>query len=93
MELRKPFSFLQSAKERILQNATLRFLFFMEREPKHRVMQNINILLLAFLSISSFLAGWAGFVIWGHFGFVGFMLYYFAAIVGSLELFHCLFDR
>jgi hypothetical protein len=93
MELRNPSSFLQRAKQRILQNNTLRFLLFQEKEPKHRVMHSINTMLLGLLSLSAFIAAWAGFTIWGNFGFVGFMFYYFAVIVGSLELFHCLFDR
>jgi len=93
MEFRKPISFLLNTKKRLIRNETLRFLLFMEKAPKHKVMQDINPLLLSFLSVGCFLAGIAGFTVLGNYGFVGFMFYYFAFIVGSLELLHCIFDR
>lgn len=93
MEFRKPISFLLNTKRRLVRNETLRFLLFIEKAPKHKVMQDINPLLLAFLSVGCFLAGIAGFTVFGSYGFVGFMFYYFAFIVGSLEILHCIFDR
>lgn len=93
MEFRKPISFLLNTKKRLIRNETLRFLLFIEKAPKHKVMQEINPLLLSFLSVGCFLAGIAGFTVLGNYGFVGFMFYYFAFIVGSLEMLHCIFDR
>jgi len=93
MEFRKPISFLLNTMKRLIQNEVLRFLFFIEKAPKHKVMQDINPLLLAFLSVGCFLAGIAGFTVLGNYGFVGFMFYYLAFIVGSLEMLHCIFDR
>jgi hypothetical protein len=93
MEIRKPFSLLRNAKKRILENDTLRFLLFVEKVPKHGVMEDINMLFLAFLSIVSFVAGLAGFIIWENYTFFGFLLYYLGVLVTLLELLHCLFDR
>ena len=93
MEFRKPISFLLNTKKRLIRNETLRFLLFIEKAPKHKVMQDINPLLLAFLSVGCFLAAIAGFTVLGNYGFMGFMFYYFAFIVGSLEMLHCIFDR
>jgi hypothetical protein len=93
MQIRKPLSFFRSAKERILQNETIRFLFFVERMPKHRVMESINVFFLASLSIICFLAGLGGFMLWDSYGLIGFMLYYLGALITVLELLHCLFDR
>jgi hypothetical protein len=93
MEFRKPISFLLKTRKRLIRNETLKFLLFLEKAPKHKVMQDINLLLLSFLSVGCFLAGIAGFTVLGNYGFVGFMFYYLAFIVGSLELLHCIFDR
>jgi len=93
MEIRKPFSLLKNAKKRILENSTLRFLFFIEKVPKHRIMEDIGVLFLAFLSVACFAAGLAGFVIWENYTFFGFLLYYVGVLVTLLELLHCLFDR
>ena len=93
MEFRKPISFLSNAKKRLVRNETLRFLLFIEEAPRHKVMQNINPLLLAFLSVGCFLAGIIGLTVLGYYGFAGFMFYYFALVVGSLEMLHCIFDR
>lgn len=93
MQLRKPLSLLQNMKKRIMYNERLKFLLFLEKTPKHRVMQNISPVFLSLLSLSAFLAGIAGFAILAKYGFVGFVLYYFAVIIGVLELPHCFFDR
>jgi hypothetical protein len=93
MEGRKPLSFFKSAKKRALENDTLRFLLFIEKVPKHRVMENISALFLAFLSIGCFAAGLAGFVVWEYYAFFGFLFYYVAVLFVLLELLHCLFDR
>ena len=93
MEFRKPISFLLNTEKRLIRNETLRFLLFIEKAPKHKVIQDINPLLLSFLSVGCFLAGIAGITILGNYGFVGFMFYYFAFTVGSLEMLHCIFDR
>lgn len=93
MEFRKPISFLLKTKKRLVRSERLRFLLFMEEVPKHKVMQNINPLLLAFLGVGCFLAGITGFTVLGNYGFVGFIFYYFAFIVGVLEVLHCVFDR
>jgi hypothetical protein len=93
MQGRKPLSFFKSAKKHMLENDTFRFLLFIEKVPKHRVMENINILLLAFLSIGCFAAGLAGFVVWEYYALFGFLFYYVAVLFVMLELLHCLFDR
>jgi hypothetical protein len=93
MQLRKPISYLQSTKRHLIQNKTLRFLFFKESAPKHRVMQDINPVLLAFLSVGCFLAGMAGFEILASYGFVGFIFYYVGVLMVLLESLHCVFDR
>ncbi len=93
MQLRKPISLLQNVKKRIVYNEKLKFLLFLEKTPRHRVMQNISPVFLSLLSLSAFLAGIAGFAILAKYGFVGFVLYYFAVIISVLELPHCFFDR
>jgi hypothetical protein len=93
MQLRKPLSLLQNMKKRIMYNERLKFLLFLEKTPNHRVMQNISPVFLSLLSLSAFLAGIAGFAILAKYGFVGFVLYYFAVIISVLELPHCFFDR
>jgi hypothetical protein len=93
MQFRKPISYLQSTKRHLIQNKALRFLFFKESAPKHRVMQDLNPVLLAFLSVGCFLAGMAGFEILAMYGFVGFVLYYAGVLMVLLESLHCVFDR
>jgi hypothetical protein len=93
MQLRKPLSLLQNVKKRIVYNERLKFLLFLEKTPKHRVMQNISPVFLSLLSISGFLAAIAGFAIIAKYGLVGFALYYFAIVIAILELPHCFFDR
>lgn len=93
MQLRKPISLFHNMKTRIVNNERLKFLLFLEKTPKHRVMQNISPVFLSLLSLSGFLAAMAGFEILAKYGFVGFALYYFAVIISILELPHCFFDR
>jgi hypothetical protein len=93
MQLRKPISLLQNVKKRIVYNEKLKFLLFLEKTPRHRVMQNISPVFLSLLSLSGFLAAIVGFEIMAKYGFVGFVLYYFAVIISILELPHCFFDR
>jgi len=93
MEFRKPISYLQNTKRYLSQNKALRFLFFKENTPKHRVMQDLNPVLLAFLSVACFLLGMAGFEILARYGFIGFILYYVGVLMVLLESLHCVFDR
>jgi hypothetical protein len=93
MRTPKRLSFFENAKEQLLENEALRFLLFKEKVPKHRVMESINILFLAFLSIGCFAVGIAGFVVWEQYAFFGFLLYYVGVLFVLLELLHCLFDR
>jgi hypothetical protein len=93
MQFRKPISYLQSTKRHLVQNEVLRFLFFKENAPKHKVMQDINPVLLAFLSVGCFLAGIVGFEILAKYGFIGFILYYVGVLMILLESLHCVFDR
>jgi nitrate reductase NapE component len=86
-------SFFKNVKKHLLENEVLRFLLFIEKVPKHRVMESINILFLAFLSIGCFAVGLAGFVVWAYYAFFGFLLYYVGVLFVLLELLHCLFDR
>jgi hypothetical protein len=86
-------SFFKNAKKHLLENETLRFLLFIEKVPKHRVMESINILLLAFLTVGCFAGGLAGFVVWGYYGFFGFLFYYVGVLFILLESLHCIFDR
>ena len=92
MQIRKPFSFLRSTGKRLTENKTLRFLFFVEYAPKHRVMDSVNVVMLASLSLICFFAGLGGFVLWGSYGFGGFLLYFSGVLIVVLELLHCLFD-
>ncbi len=93
MQTRRPISFFKNIKKRLLENAALRFLLFIEYMPKHRVMDSINILFLSSLSVICFLAGLVGFMVFGSYGLVGLTLYELVLLVGVLELLHCLFDR
>jgi hypothetical protein len=86
-------SFFKDVKEHLLENEALRFLLFIEKVPKHRVMESISILFLAFLSIGSFAVGLAGFVVWEYYAFFGILFYYVGVLLILLELLHCLFDR
>jgi len=89
----KPLSFFKNAKKRLLENEALRFLLFIEKVPKHRVMESINILFLAFLSVGCFAVALAGFVVFGYYGFLAFLSYYVGVLFVLLELLHCFFDR
>jgi len=89
----KHLSFFKNAKKHLLENEALRFLLFIEKVPKHRVMESINILFLAFLTVGCFAVGVAGFAIWGYYGFFAFLSYYVGVLFVLLELLHCLFDR
>ena len=86
-------SFFKDVKEHLLENEALRFLLFIEKVPKHRVMESISILFLAFLSIGCFAVGLAGFVVWEYYSFFGILFYYVVVLLVLLELLHCLFDR
>jgi hypothetical protein len=86
-------SFFKNVKEHLLESEALRFLLFIEKVPKHRVMESINILLLAFLSIGSFAVGLAGFIVWENYTFFGMLFYYVVVLLVLLEVLHCLFDR
>ncbi|MGB8780342.1 MAG: hypothetical protein WCD81_06805 [Candidatus Bathyarchaeia archaeon] len=66
---------------------------FIEKVPKHRVMEDINILFLAFLRVACFAVGLAGFVVLIQYAFFGFLLYYVGVLFVLLELQHCLFNR
>ena len=66
---------------------------FVEKVPKHRVMESISIPFLAFLSIGCFAVGLAGFIVWEQYAFPGFLFYYVGVLLVLLELLHCLFDR
>jgi hypothetical protein len=93
MQTRRPFSFFKNTKKRLLENDTLRFLLFIECMPKHRVMDGVNVVFLSSLSLICFLAGIAGFTLWGSYGFIGLTVYEFGVLIGVLELLHCVFDR
>jgi Ni,Fe-hydrogenase I cytochrome b subunit len=93
MQTRRPISFLKNARKHILENETVRFLLFIEKVPKHRVIENISILFLAPLGIFCFVMGLAGFTIWQSSGLFGFSLYYVGVFITLLELLHCLFDK
>lgn len=93
--MRKPILpyFFQNIKQKLKSNSTVRFLLFQEESPKHRVMENLNILYLAFLGLACFLAGSLGFTIWGHYTIIGFLLYYVGLLLALLETLHYMFDR
>jgi hypothetical protein len=93
MQIRRHFSFLKNAKKHILENDTVRFLFFIEKEPKLQVMNVLSILMLAPLGVACFIAGLAGFTVWQSSGLIGFFLYYVGVLVALLELLHCIFDK
>lgn len=94
MRIRKPSFFLfRNLWKRLLQSGVLRFLFFIERRPKHRVMESLSITFLASLSIGCYLAGLAGFIVWERYTFLGFVVYYVGVLLVLLESLHCLLDR
>ena len=93
MQLRWLFSLWQNVKKNVCHIERLKFLFFLEKTPKHRVMQNISPVFLSLLSLSSFVAALIGFTILANYGLIGFIFYYFAVIIGIFELPHCFFDR
>jgi hypothetical protein len=86
-------SFFKDVKKHLLENETLRFLLFVEKVPKHRVMENINILFLGFLSVGCFIVGLGGFVVLVQYTFFEFLFYFVGVLLVLLELLHCLFDR
>jgi hypothetical protein len=86
-------SFFKNIKKHLLENETLRFLLFIEKVPKHRVMESINIWFLALLSVGCFVAGPMGFIILAQFTLFGFLFYYAGLFFVLLEVLHCLFDR
>lgn len=86
-------SFFKDVKKHLLENEALRFLLFIEKVPKHKVMESISILFLAFLSIGCFAVGVSGFVVWEYYSFFGLLFYYVLVLLVLLELLHCLFDR
>lgn len=65
----------------------------MEDNPKHKVIEDINPLLLAFLPIAVMLLGIAGQAIFSCLTVFGFLLYYVAILVVALELLHFAFDK
>lgn len=93
MHARKPFSLFESLRRRVLASERLRFLFFVEEWPKHRVMDEINIFFLAFLSLGCFLGGLFGFIVWLKYTLFGFLLYYAVLLIVLLEAMHYLYDR
>jgi hypothetical protein len=86
-------SFFKDLRKHLLENEALRFLLFIEKVPKHRVMDDINIVFLAFLSIGCFAVGLAGFAVLVQYSFFGFLFYFVGVLFVLLELLHCLFDR
>jgi hypothetical protein len=85
--------FLRDIIEKLERNNAVRFILFMEDFPKHRIIEDINIGLVALLSIACLAAGIGGFTLWGYFGLIGFVLYYVVLSLTLLETAHCLFDR
>ena len=93
MEKSKFPSFFSSIRKRVSTNHTVKFLLFMEDNPKHKVMDNIDPLFLAFLPIVIILLGIAGQVIFSYLTVFGFLLYYVGVLTVILELLHFTFDK
>lgn len=93
MQSPDPISFFKEAKRRLLESEKLRFLFFVEERPRHRVIENISIFFLAFLSLGCFLLGLFGFMIWLNYTLLGLLLYYAGILIVLLEIMHFLYDR
>ena len=78
---------------RAAKNERLRFVFFMETNPKHRVSDGIPTIALMALSIVTFLCGLSAFAIIPIVGFFGMLGYMGLVIVTTLEVFHFVYDR
>lgn len=93
--MRKPslLYFFRDIKQKLASNRTVKFLLFQEELPKHQVMDNLNIIPLAFLGMACFLAGTMGFTIWIHYTIIGFLLYYAGLLLALFETLHCIYDR
>ena len=86
-------SFLSSIRKRVSTNHTVKFLLFMEDNPKHKVMEDIDPVVLAFLPVAILLLGIAGQVIFSYFTIFGFLLYYVGVLIVILESLHFTFDK
>ena len=72
----------------------IKFLLFMEDQPKHKVWDNFNALHMAVVLPLSIIP-YAVFIVAGYalFGVVGFFVAYVAGSVLAIEIPHCIFDR
>jgi len=77
----------------IANNPKLKFFLFMEDDPKHKVMQNINLVLLAFFGVLNFVVGASAFFVFACFGLPVFMAYYVGMMVTAIEVLHYIYDR
>ena len=70
----------------------LKFLLFLEKNPKHRVMQ-AHPLTGLFLGLLSWVIGWGLFAYVFPYGFIAVVLSLLVIDVAFLEILHCIFDR
>jgi hypothetical protein len=70
----------------------IKFLLFMEDQPKHRVAEEISPALLMLLPNFLFIVGCISFTTL-QYGFHMVILAFASVLLGFLETFHCVFDR
>lgn len=78
---------------RVSQNEKLRFVFFMEANPKHRVSDSIPTLGCAVLSLVTFFCGLAAFSLFPLLGFFGMLGFMGLVMLGTFEVLHIAYDR
>jgi hypothetical protein len=72
---------------------TLKFLLFREDYPIHKVKVDLGVSDCIIVSFLSLLLSTLGFVVWGQFTILGFIIYYVAVCAIMLETLHIIYDR
>jgi hypothetical protein len=71
----------------------VKFLLFSEDYPVHKVKYDITVLDCIVVCFLPAIFGTLGFLVWGSFTFLGFLLYLVAVYVLLLEVLHIIYDR
>jgi hypothetical protein len=87
------FFFSERFRNFIADKPRLKFFLFMEDNPKHRVAENISIILLSFFALFNYILGIVAFFILGYYGVFPFIAYFFGVMLTTLETLHWFFDR
>ena len=78
---------------RLRSSDTVKFVLFREDFPKHRVIEKITPWHAILVFYVSLFVGLLGFMVLAYASFVGFVAYYVAVAIGTLEAMHWLCDR